>query len=434
MNQTFPNNVLQFGSAQRSPARRLGALVRTNRFTLTGALIVAWGLPLFLVSMLDQTVDWSVPEHILYLSGLATFICVVGSHILLSKVGVLPLVEDKIYVLPTVVTTYVFSIAAFQLTIGRPSYTEITLSLFLALSWYYLVAMARARLTFPRIAYLDGIPQDPDVLSSHIEWVPITDGRLPRDVVGIVFDPGGRIPPYADRLFSRAALRHIPVYDIGHFREILTGRVTLHSNPIEVFGQVLPSQPYLRAKRVIDTIIALPVLVAIAPILVIVAIGIRLDSKGPAIFRQKRVGYRGRVFMCFKFRTMRSGVEGLNYTLEHDPRITPFGRLLRKWRIDELPQIFNILVGDMSWIGPRPESLPLARNYQKAIPFYAYRHLVRPGITGWAAVHQGNVALEEAARRKLEFDFYYIRHFSTWLDFLIALMTVRTIITGFGSK
>lgn len=138
--------------------------------------------------------------------------------------------------------------------------------------------------------------------------------------------------------------------------------------------------------------------------------------------------------MCFKFRTMRSGMKGPEYTLEDDSRITPFGRLLRKWRIDELPQIFNILVGDMSWIGPRPESLSLARSYQKAIPFYAYRHLVRPGITGWAAVHQGNVALEEAARRKLEFDFYYIRHFSTWLDFLIALMTVRTIITGFGSK
>ena len=434
MNQTFPNHMLQFGSPQRSPARRLGALVRTNRFTLAGGLIVAWALPLLLVSTYEGTVDWPVPPHILYLTGLITFICVVGSHILLSKVGVLPLVEDKIYVLPSVAATYVISVAVFQLTIGRPSYTVTSMSLVMALGWYYLVAMARARLTYPRIAYLDGVPSDPDVLSSHIEWVPITDGRLPRDVVGIVFDPGARIPAYAERLFSRAALRHIPVYSIGHFREVLTGRVTLQANPIEVFGHVLPSQPYMRAKRVIDTIVAVPMLIAMMPILLLVTIGIRFDSKGPAIFRQKRVGYRGRVFMCYKFRTMRCGMEGSNYTLEHDPRITSFGRLLRKLRIDELPQIFNILAGDMSWIGPRPESLPLARDYQKAIPFYAYRHLVRPGITGWAAVHQGNVALEEAARRKLEFDFYYIRHFSTWLDFLIALMTIRTIVTGFGSK
>ena len=434
MNQTFPNNLLQFGTAQQSPARRLGALVRMNRFTLAGALIFAWALPLFLVNTYHGIVGAPVPPHILYLSGLATLICVVASHILLSKVGVLPLVEDKIYVLPSVAATYVITIATFQLVIGRPSYTEISISVMMALGWYYLVAMSRLRLTYPRIAYLEGVPVDPDILTSHIEWVPITDGRLPHDVAGIVFDPAGRKPYYSERLFSRAALRHIPVYNIGHFREALTGRVTLQDNPIEVFGHILPSQPYLRIKRAVDTLVAIPVLVAIAPILMLVAICIRFDSKGPAIFRQKRVGYRGRVFTCFKFRTMGCGLEGPDYTFEDDPRITGFGRILRKWRIDELPQIFNIIAGDMSWIGPRPESLPLAREYQKVIPFYAYRHLVRPGISGWAAVHQGNVALEDAARRKLEFDFYYIRHFSTWLDFLIALMTVRTVVTGFGSK
>ena len=434
MNQSIPDNLLQFGGLQLSPIRRLGALIRTNRFRLAGGLLVAWGLPLLLVWLSVARVPWDVPYRSLYLAGVMTFLCVVGSHILLGKVGTLPLVEDKIYVFPSILTIYVIFTAVFQLVIGRASYTVISLSFIMALAWHYLMSMARARLTFPRMAYLGGIPHDPDVLTSHIEWVPITDGRLPRDVVGIVFDPAARIPGYADRLFSRAALRHIPVYDLGHFRELLTGRVTLLSNPIEIFGQVLPSQPYLRFKRVVDTVAALPVLIALAPILVVVAICIRLESKGPAIFRQRRVGYRGKVFMCFKFRTMRSGMRGPEYTLEGDARITPFGRVLRKWRIDELPQIFNILVGDMSWIGPRPESLPLARSYQKAIPFYAYRHLVRPGITGWAAVHQGNVALEEAARLKLEFDFYYIRHFSTWLDFLIALMTVRTIITGFGSK
>ncbi len=434
MNQTFPNNMLQFGTSQRSTIRRLGALVRTNRFTLSGAILFAWGLPLFFVNYYHGIIGEQVPFHILYLSGLATFICLVSSHIILSKVGVLPLVEDKVYVLPSVTATYLITLSVFQLLIGRPSYIVATLSWMMALCWYYLIAMVRARLTHPRIAYLGGLPRDPDLLASPIEWVPITDGRLPQDVVGIVFDSDAPIPTYAERLFSRAALRHIPVYCLDHFSEVLTGRVTLVANPIAIFGHILPSQPYLRIKRVIDTGVAIPVLIVISPILALVAICIRLDSRGPGIFRQKRVGYRGRVFICFKFRTMRCGVEGPEYTSSHDPRITRFGRILRKWRIDELPQIFNIIVGDMSWIGPRPESLPLARDYQKTIPFYAYRHLVRPGITGWAAVHQGNVALEKAARRKLEFDFYYIRHFSTWLDFLIVLMTVRTVVTGFGSK
>jgi lipopolysaccharide/colanic/teichoic acid biosynthesis glycosyltransferase len=131
---------------------------------------------------------------------------------------------------------------------------------------------------------------------------------------------------------------------------------------------------------------------------------------------------------------MRQDRAGPSFTLEDDPRITRLGRLLRKWRIDELPQIVNVLRGDMSWIGPRPEALDLARRYAASVPFYDYRHAVRPGITGWAAVHQGNVGDVDAARVKLEYDFYYIRHFSPSLDFLIVLKTLRTIVSGFGSR
>ncbi len=125
---------------------------------------------------------------------------------------------------------------------------------------------------------------------------------------------------------------------------------------------------------------------------------------------------------------------GSQFTADNDPRITRVGRVLRKYRIDELPQIINILAGEMSWIGPRPEAVELSQWYEREVPFYVYRHIVRPGITGWAQVNQGNVAEVEAATYKLHYDFYYIKHFSPWLDVLITAKTIRTVLTGFGSK
>jgi lipopolysaccharide/colanic/teichoic acid biosynthesis glycosyltransferase len=121
-------------------------------------------------------------------------------------------------------------------------------------------------------------------------------------------------------------------------------------------------------------------------------------------------------------------------TGDGDERITRVGRILRKFRLDELPQIFNIMKGEMSWIGPRPEAEVLSRWYQSEIPFYRYRHVVKPGISGWAQVNQGHVADVEQVHRKLQYDFYYIKYFSPWLDLLILLRTIKTILTGFGSR
>ena len=154
------------------------------------------------------------------------------------------------------------------------------------------------------------------------------------------------------------------------------------------------------------------------------------------------MGFRGRPFTVTKFRTMR--VEALSdckeerraraVTNENDPRITRLGAFLRRTRIDELPQMFNILLGHMSWIGPRPEALDLSNWYQKEIPFYDYRHIVRPGITGWAQVNQGHVTELHEIDDKLQFDFYYIKNFSYWLDFLILMRTAQVVFTGRGAK
>jgi lipopolysaccharide/colanic/teichoic acid biosynthesis glycosyltransferase len=167
---------------------------------------------------------------------------------------------------------------------------------------------------------------------------------------------------------------------------------------------------------------------------------IKLDSPGPALFRQQRMGYRGKSFSIFKFRTMGVQDEKIDdardaaMTEANDPRITKLGNFLRRSRIDELPQIFNIVAGDMSWIGPRPEAIALSIWYEKEIPFYFYRHIVRPGITGWAQVNQGHVSDIDSVSTKLGYDFYYIQNFSLWLDVLIALRTVSTMLSGFGAR
>jgi lipopolysaccharide/colanic/teichoic acid biosynthesis glycosyltransferase len=133
-----------------------------------------------------------------------------------------------------------------------------------------------------------------------------------------------------------------------------------------------------------------------------------------------------------KLRTMTHKHGGGDYTLKDDERITRSGGFLRHYRIDELPQIVNILRGEMSWIGPRPEAVSLAEWYEREVPFYIYRHIVRPGISGWAQVHQGNVGAVDAARVKLEYDFYYIKHFSFWPAAVIVMKTVRALVTCFG--
>jgi len=150
------------------------------------------------------------------------------------------------------------------------------------------------------------------------------------------------------------------------------------------------------------------------------------------------MGFRGKVFNVIKFRTMTVMNDGeqreASITQAGDQRITKIGHFLRRVRLDELPQIINIIRGEMSWIGPRPEAVSLSAWYELEIPFYRYRHIVRPGITGWAQVNQGHVASLEEIDDKLQYDFFYIKNLSYWLDILIVFRTLRVILSGFGAK
>jgi exopolysaccharide biosynthesis polyprenyl glycosylphosphotransferase len=245
-----------------------------------------------------------------------------------------------------------------------------------------------------------------------------------------------------ERLLARAALEGVPVFHFKQVYEAATGKVWIEHLAENSFGSLLPNMSFMRLKRAADVVLVLVLLPVLALPLLVVAMLVKLDSPGPALFRQERVGYRGRPFLVTKFRTMRceelpdceDARRVSAMTGENDPRITKLGAFLRRTRIDELPQMFNILVGHMSWIGPRPEAMELGSWYQREIPFYDYRHIVRPGITGWAQVNQGHVTELEDIDAKLQYDFYYIKNFSYWLDFLILMRTALVVLTGRGAK
>lgn len=239
-----------------------------------------------------------------------------------------------------------------------------------------------------------------------------------------------------ERFLARCALAQIPVYHIKQISETLTGRVKidhLHENQL---GSLLPSPIYAFVKRSIDILAALVAIPLFSPLMLVTALLIKLESPGPVLFLQNRVGKGNKDFCIYKFRSMCIDSEkaGAQFAKDEDMRVTQVGKVIRKLRIDELPQFFNVLKGDMSLIGPRPEQRIFVDQFEHQIPFYMYRHIVRPGISGWAQVMQGYAANADDTRIKIELDFYYIKHFSLWLDVLIAFKTIKTILTGFGAR
>ena len=242
-----------------------------------------------------------------------------------------------------------------------------------------------------------------------------------------------------ERGIAHAVINGVPVYNVKQLRESLTGRVQIETLSENSFGALVPSLSYLLLKRAIDLALSLIGLVVMAIPMMIIAVIIRATSPGPAFYRHRRVGFRGRKFETIKFRTMYSreqddGDVESQKTRTNDTRITPFGRFLRKTRLDELPQLINVVRGEMSLIGPRPEALALSRWYDDHLDFCEYWHVVRPGITGWAQVNQGHVTELDDVYLKLQYDFYYIKNVSGWLDLLIAIRTLGVMVSFHGAR
>ncbi len=244
--------------------------------------------------------------------------------------------------------------------------------------------------------------------------------------------------PLKDLLRMKTAGAHIN--DVSSFVERETGRVDLDSvNPSWLIfsdgfssGRALSSM----AKRLFDIVASLVLLVLTAPLIALFAVLVKLDSKGPAFFRQTRVGLFGQGFELIKLRSMRIDAEanGAQWAAKNDPRVTRIGSLIRKVRIDELPQAWNVLKGDMSFVGPRPERPEFVADLEEQLPYYAERHMVKPGITGWAQINYPYGASIEDARHKLEYDLYYAKNYTPFLDLLIILQTLRVVLWSEGAR
>ncbi len=191
------------------------------------------------------------------------------------------------------------------------------------------------------------------------------------------------------------------------------------------------------AKRIADVLIAAAGLVLAAPLMLGVALAVRLTSRGPVLYHQRRTGQHGEVFVVHKFRTMRVDAEagtGPSWATADDPRVTPIGAFLRRSRLDELPQLWNILAGDMSLVGPRPERPEFVSQLSREIPFYGQRHVVKPGLTGWAQVRYTYGASIEDSMEKLQYDLFYIKNMSMLLDLLIVFSTAKTVLLRRGGR
>ncbi len=255
-------------------------------------------------------------------------------------------------------------------------------------------------------------------------------------VDAVVADAKADLSDAWQRFLAECTIHRIPVYTPSRAIELLNGKVALDQLSDEVrHGSLTPHEGYEVVKRGLDILSVLAIMPLVLPLMAITSLAIRLDSPGPAIFKQRRMGLCCRQFTVYKFRSMYIDRVGRGFTeAGEDPRVTRVGKVIRKYRLDELPQLFNVLKGDMSLIGPRPESMELTEWYGKDVPYFHYRHVVRPGISGWAQVMQGYAADIDGMIEKLEYDFYYIKHVSFWLDFLIVLRTLKTLLTGFGSR
>jgi len=265
-------------------------------------------------------------------------------------------------------------------------------------------------------------------------------GTLPVEAI-VLKESGRSLNAELSESLVQLYFRGIPTYTLELFNQVYWRKIPLYRlNQTWLFQegfQIAREPVFDRIKRVSDVAFASIGLILAAPLLALAALAIRVEDGGPVLFRQNRVGKNRVLFQAIKLRTMRNTPAAApagdtRYTQLEDPRITAVGRFLRSTRIDEVPQLWNVLVGQMSLIGPRAEWDRLVNDYERAIPCYHFRHLVRPGITGWAQVNYPYGANLEDTQRKLEYDLYYIRHFSFFLDASIVLKTIHTMLFGRG--
>lgn len=373
-----------------------------------------------------------------YIALLVTSLAYLASHGSLSRLrAAYPGGRFSQFIAPQAMITYgAFAIASYALHLNIPNHL-LLISYGIALVWLYI----EHTFTFKCLRLKIGVIPGGRYIQSILD-ISFINARLLSSLSvagcrydGIVADLENVNDPNTLRFLTQCALNHLPVYDAKQIYESLTGRVKIHHISENNIGSLLPSPSYELSKLVFDFFVLLVTSPLTVPIALITAFLIKIESPGPIIYSQTRIGKGNKPFTIYKFRSMRFDKNGVEcFADKNDRRITKIGKIIRKLRIDELPQFVNVLKGEMSLIGPRPEQPNFVKEYDEKIPFYNYRHIVKPGITGWAQVRHGYTANADETQIKLEYDFYYIKNCSFTLDLIIAILTVRIIFTGFGAR
>jgi lipopolysaccharide/colanic/teichoic acid biosynthesis glycosyltransferase len=322
--------------------------------------------------------------------------------------------------------SFCFAVSALALFLLRAYYSRsfMILAFVLSIAWIY----GGLRMFFSSDAVRYGFVPGAAISELEDEWrsnfIKISSPESGEKFDVLVVSPylGEKLSPEWARYVTNMMIQGVPTTHPGAVYEFFTGRLPIErltEGPGVVFH---PRRWYMRAKRVMDwaalVILFIPAVVCMA----VISAALLCSSGRPIFFAQERTGKNGAPFMMYKFRSMTDG------------EVTGAGRFLRKYRLDELPQIVNVMRGEMSFIGPRPEVPELTRKYAERIPFYPYRYATLPGITGWAQVNYGYAAVTSENRIKLGYDLYYIKHASFALDALIVLKTIKTMLRGFGGR
>ena len=334
-----------------------------------------------------------------------------GGAFLLSLLSILRLSRISVWKVSAQILPLWLSLTAFGLgavLIFRLEYSTV----FITINWFFGLAIlftAEKLLRMNNVMILAVMP-NVDLkmtMGGRMNVIRIDGYSLPDKPISAVIATAEEIinPLYA-RVLTQLAINKIPILQDEHFREQMTGRLNHRNVDAPDLMQLRPYRRYMVIKRFSDIVMASIGVILLSPLMIIIAILIRLESTGAPIFIQRRIGEGGRVFNMYKFRSMvkDADVDGAKFATTDDARITRIGRLIRKLRIDELPQLINVIGGSMSMIGPRPEQKALVEKLSDEIPLYSFRHAVRPGITGWAQVMQGYADDVSSTDVKLSFD------------------------------
>lgn len=397
-------------------------------------LIISLSIPILILSP-----KYSLEELITKQYNSIAFISIIYflNYFTIKSFSKFPGLLSKLFILPSI--TLWLTLILIIILVLRLQYSGAFLSIgtitLISISYIFLKMESDKKLS---LAYINQNRTKILVNIPNINWIPLHDYKLTKKKINAII-----VDLYDDNLskdwqkfLANCTLKGIPVINVQQAEESLTGRIKIKHMYENNLGSLLPSSTYLLIKKIFDIIFIIILLPIIIPIFLIVSIIIKLESKGSIFYCQTRIGYKGKAFKIYKFRSMYTNNNSscsAKFANQED-RITKSGKWIRKFRIDELPQIINILKGEMSLIGPRPEQKEFVNEFEKSIPFYNYRHIVKPGISGWSQVMHGYASNTEQTQIKIEYDFYYIKNFSFSLDMLIFLKTIKTIITGFGAK